>query len=256
MHTPTSPRSFPSRSTLFAALALALAAPLAAPLTQDASAQVTLGADVMSRYVWRGIDFGESLSVQPALEYSGSFAGGSFAVGTWASYAASPVGGDFNEHDLYASLTLGSLTLGLTDYYFPAGSASLDDGDFDFFDFEAAHVIEPSLGFSAGAFGFYAATVVFGDLDLDDGGEANFSTYLEASYSTSLAESGVDIALALGVVPMESAFYLTDGFALTNIALTAGKEVAITEGFALPLMVSYVLNPALERTYLVFGFSL
>ena len=30
-------------------------------------AQISLGADFVSRYVWRGLDFGESFSVQPAL---------------------------------------------------------------------------------------------------------------------------------------------------------------------------------------------
>ena len=36
----------------------------------SAAGQVSLGADVVSRYVWRGVDFGESMSVQPSLSFS------------------------------------------------------------------------------------------------------------------------------------------------------------------------------------------
>ncbi len=32
--------------------------------------EVQLGADVVSRYIWRGTDFGESMSVQPGLHLS------------------------------------------------------------------------------------------------------------------------------------------------------------------------------------------
>lgn len=35
-----------------------------------ASAQFGLGADVVSRYVWRGTDFGNAASVQPYISYT------------------------------------------------------------------------------------------------------------------------------------------------------------------------------------------
>ena len=48
----------------------------------------SFGADVQSRYVWRGIQFGgEDMSLQPGVEY----AAGNFAVGAWAAYS---LGGD------------------------------------------------------------------------------------------------------------------------------------------------------------------
>ena len=58
--------------------------------------QFNFGADIVSRYVFRGIDFGESATVQPSISYSV----GGLEIGTWASYATNPASADVNEHDL------------------------------------------------------------------------------------------------------------------------------------------------------------
>ena len=234
-------------------LTLLLAALVVAPAS---FAQLGLGADVMSRYVWRGYDFGESLSIQPFLDYTAEFEGGSVTVGTWASYSVGTDFGGANEHDLYISASVGPVSFGVTDYYFPSLGAADDDGDFDFFDYENAHLIEPFVSFDGTKtipVSLYAAAIVFGNGDLNSSGDQNISTYLEASYALPLDE--VELGLALGVVPMESAFYLTDGFAVVNVTLSATREIALSDEFALPVMVGYTLNPELERTYLVFGVS-
>ena len=76
---------------------------------------------------------------------------------------------------------------------------------------------------------------------------------------------GVDLSGTIGAVfsidPPDgtsgSAFYGTeDAFSVTQIALAAAKEIPITEQFALPIFVQYILNPSAERTFLVFGVSL
>ena len=35
-----------------------------------ATAEISIGADVVSRYVWRGTDWGDGASVQPGIAYS------------------------------------------------------------------------------------------------------------------------------------------------------------------------------------------
>ncbi|MEM8600792.1 MAG: hypothetical protein AAGF99_12805 [Bacteroidota bacterium] len=241
-------------------LLVLLAALVAAPAS---FAQLGLGADLMSRYVWRGYDFGESLSIQPYLDYTATFEGGSVTVGTWASYSVGTDFGGANEHDLYISASVGPVSFGVTDYYFPTAGGGLvaepdaDVDDFDFFDYENAHLIEPFVSFDgveSFPISLYAAAIVYGNGDLNSSGDQNISTYLQASYALPLEE--VELGFALGVVPMESAFYLTDGFAVVNVTLSASREVAITEDFGIPVMVGYTLNPELERTYLVFGISL
>ena len=59
-----------------------------------AAADVGFGADVVSRYVWRGTDFGNAVSVRPGMSYST----GSVEGGAWSSWAIN--GGGANENDL------------------------------------------------------------------------------------------------------------------------------------------------------------
>jgi len=211
-------------------------------------AQWSLGADVVSRYIWRGIDFGESLSLQPALAYSA----GGFEIGTWASYSVSADGAGANEHDLYAAyrFDLGnqsSVTLGVTDYYFPAPEGadwSNYEGDGD-----GAHWIELMAGVTGPA-GFPISLTGLMMVHNDPDG----SLYVEASYPVSAP--GVDLGLTLGLVANESAFYGVATASVINLGLSAAKELRVTDSFALPLSVSYIVNPTHERSYLVCGISI
>lgn len=221
--------------------ALLLAGLLIIPTT--VFAQINVGADLASRYVWRGTDFGESFSIQPTLEYST----GAVTVGTWASYAIVPDGAGFNEHDLYLSISAGPFSVGVTDYYFPGpespGVFNFENGG------EGAHQIEPYAsvtGPEAFPLTFYGAVFVYNEPDN--------SVYLEASYP--FAVEGVDLNVAVGMTPMESDFYGTSKAGLINIALSASKAIPITDEFALPIGVSYIINPYAERTFLVFGISI
>ncbi len=207
--------------------------------------EVQLGADVVSRYIWRGTDFGESMSVQPGLR----LAMGALTVGTWASYAIAAPGAEANEHDLYLSLSFGAVSIGVTDYYFPA------PGGAKFFDFddngEGAHYLEPFLqinGPKTAPFSLFAGFFAYNDPD--------HSIYLEGHFP--FAVNGVEMGLTVGVVAGESGFYNTGGVALVNLGLSASRTIQITESFGLPIFVRYILNPnpRVERSYLVFGLSL
>lgn len=220
-------------------LALVFAVPVSAQ-------QVTFGADLVSRYVWRGYDFGSSASLQPVLAYT--YEG--TEVGTWASYALVPDGALADEHDLWLShafdLGGGSATVGLTSYYFPTAGA-------DFFDLsgdgEGAHYLEPFLkveGPEGTPIHLLAAAFVYNDPD--------HSVYLEAGYPFRVAET--DLRLAAGVVPAESALYGTAGAAVTHLGLTASRDLVPSEDLTVPVSVGYVLNPYAEQTYLVFGIGL
>jgi uncharacterized protein (TIGR02001 family) len=235
-----------ARTSLTIALVLFLAGAIG---SHDVQAQtVSLGADMVSRYVWRGSDFGESFSVQPMLAVSG----GGFEIGTWASYSISADGSSVNEHDLYASYSFdlgnsGALSIAITDYYFPA-----PDGP-KFFNYKGdgagAHWIEPALGYT-GPESFpitvYGAFFVHNDPDN--------SIYLEASYPFEI--SSVEFGLTAGVSAKESAMYATVGFGFINLGISATKAIEISDRFSLPVSVSYILNPEIEKTYLVFGFGI
>ena len=81
--------------------------------------EMSIGLDIYSSYVWRGIKFGTGPAFQPTVEFSA----GGFALGVWGSYCVSD--DEAAEADLYASygFDLGenaSLSLTVTDYYFPS----------------------------------------------------------------------------------------------------------------------------------------
>lgn len=214
-------------------------------LAGPAAAQsASIGADIVSRYVWRGLDFGESMSVQPALT-----AGiGGLEVGAWGSYSIGRPGAEFNENDLWASFTHelpsgASVSVGVTDYYFPApGGKGFTDGE--------AHTQE----FSATVSGpeSFPVTLYAGILTDED-----TSLYVEASIPLGTVD-GVELGAHAGLVGGESIFYNTKGAGLVNLGVTASKELRITDSFAPPVAVSYMVNPSEgnNRAFLVVALSL
>ena len=223
---------------------VALAA-LCGPLPAHAQS-VDLGADLMSRYVWRGADFGESMSIQPSL----SLSAGGFTIGSWGAYAINPQSAGANEHDLWVSYAVetsgGTIEAGVTDYYFPNAGVG-------FFNFEndgaGGHQIEPYLSYTGPdpfPISLYGGVFVYN--------EPGRSVYLEASYPFQV--ESVDLAVAVGGTPAESAFYGTRQAGLINMSLTAAERIPITDAFSLPVQISYVLNPYAEKTFFVFGVSL
>jgi hypothetical protein len=180
--------------------------------------ETTISADVVSRYVWRGTDFGNAAAVQPGIET----AVGPITVGAWGSWSISPGPSDAsgNECDLYASFTAGPVGITVTDYFFPAyaGVDSLTNIDM--------HIIEVSGSADVGPVSVLAAANVSGD---DDS-----STYLELSYGA--------FSLGLG-----NGAYSTDGkFAPVSIGVSASRD---------NFSASYIINPDQDTSFLVFGVS-
>ncbi len=243
-HQTKSPMQFTSILKKLRALSLIALTIAALPATSMAQS-FSLGADFASRYVWRGVDFGESFSIQPTLEFST----GSFAVGSWASYSIANDGALANEHDLYFSFSFDGFSVGMTDYYFP-GPGALPFSNFDG-DGEGAHWLE--INASVGGTESFPLTVsgnIFVHNDVDN------SIYFEIGYPFSVDD--VDLRVGVGIVPQESAFYGTNSFGITVLGLSAGSALKITEDFSLPVSVMYAVNPTpgAARSFLVFGFSL
>ncbi len=202
--------------------------------TKAVQGQVTLGADIVSRYIWRGLDFGDSPSIQPTLEYSV----GALTVGTWGAYPFAG-GADINEHDLYASLAVGPLLLGATDYFFP------DGGDYFDYGVEGNHVIEPYLSY-AGEFSAMVAVNALND-------SAN-SVYVELGFDK--AWGSTELSFFLGGTVAKTDWYETDGAALLSVGVIATRNVTLTEQTSIPLSVSYIVNPNAGQTFLLFSLGL
>lgn len=214
--------------------------------------EFSVGTDIVSRYIWRGIDLGENTpSIQPTI----SFSAGGFTAGFWGAWpTANPNGLD--EIDIYANYaidltTAGSLTLGVTDYTNPNSGTKI--GNFHNWDDPkgpGAHFLEGNLIYSAPeSFPIYLSfNVFFYNVQ-------NNPIYIEAGYSTSLKDVGVD--LFLGATPGESAgYYGVSKFSVINTGLKVSKSVKVTDSFSLPVFGSVILNPASEDLFFVLGFSL
>jgi hypothetical protein len=199
-------------------------------------AQFSAGADVVSRYIWRGTDFGQSAAVQPALAYTYK----DLEVGAWGSYSLSSDGAGANENDLYISYTVRDFTLAVADYYFPA------PGVYHMFEFDpdsTYNLIEVAGSYTYASFSILAAAFVSGDIDA--AGEKRNSIYLEAAYDIALPEE-VSLCVFLGA---GNEMYVSNDkgdFGLVNLGCTLSKGMFST---------SLIFNPEAETRYLVFAAS-
>ncbi|MGB0260443.1 MAG: hypothetical protein ACPF99_03430 [Flavobacteriaceae bacterium] len=184
--------------------------------THDVKAQ-DIGADLVSKYVWRGGDFGEA-AIQPYISTS---IGENVEVGVWASYALTDDG--LSELDPYISVSLGSFGITATNYTFPGADGYPGAFDFDGLEISATAEVGPVtlLG------GYFT--------ELED-------MYFEASFG--LGDFGVAIGAGDNA-------YSTDGeFALCNIAIDYSKDLGSVPAFG-----QLVYNPDVDIMFLVFGVS-
>ena len=212
-------------------------------LTSIVSAQTAVsgGADFVSRYMWRGLDFGNTFSIQPSL----ALASGDFEIGFWGSYPfTNPAGGN-EEMDLYLGYGVGDFSVLVTDYYFPVGG-----GKYGNYKDPGSHTIEVGLSYG-GSESFPISLAAYMNVYNDD----DNTVYFELGYSTEVSEVAVDLFVG-GTPGGDGGYYGTTDFNLINIGVTASKDIKITDDFSLPIFSSYVLNPNLEIGSLVFGFSL
>jgi len=212
--------------------------------------EINVGADLVSRYVWRGLDFGDSPSIQPTIYFTTS----KFEIGAWGAYQlgrdASSAPAD--EIDLFLGYTFdsknGSFKISVVDYYFP--NSGLRFGEVK--DGEGAHTLEGILSYE-GPKSFPIAILVGVNFYNDSG----YNSYFELGYSTMFKEVG--LKLFVGATPgssTNSIYYGTEKFAVINVGVSASKNIKITDDFSLPIFSSFILNPNQDIAHLVFGISI
>lgn len=215
-------------------------------MAQD-SVQVTLEADFVSLYIWRGQDLGH-VSVQPTLGVS--YKGLSLSVFGNAGISDHH---DSYEVDVTLSYTWKNLTVGITDYWADEGN----DHDTKYFDYAAhttSHTYEAFLTYDFGwaSLGWYTNFAGYDGLNEHD--HRAYTSYVEVGVPFRLG--GCDWNAALGVVPYATTFYDTTGFAVTSVALRATYPLAITSKFSFPIFAELHANPRQEKLWTVFGVSL
>ena len=216
---------------------------------------ISVNADLVSRYIWRGINVNDAFNIQPALTLSVS----GFSFGFWGSYSLSN-NLDYNIYGQELDTWLGyaftfengmSISAIVTDYYYP--NAGIPWGNFDNFDSPegpGAHTIETGLllkGPNAVPISLSGYIDVYND--------AGNNTYFQVDYPVSVANVSINFFVGASAGSEENPIYGTETFNIINIGVKASKSIKITEDYSLPVYSTFILNPRAEISYLVFGLT-
>lgn len=209
--------------------------------------ETTISGDIVNSYIWRGQDLG-NVSLQPTLGvgYKG------LSLTAWGSVGLTE-SADTKEFDLTLAYSIGGLNISITDYWFNAGL----DPENRYFKYDAHctnHLFEANIGYDFGPLSLQWFTNFAGNDGTNKDGKRAYSSYFEAVVPFSLA--GIAWTATAGAVPWATTSYGTTGFAVTNLALKAKKEIKVTDTFSIPVFGQLVGNPCSQKAYLVFGFTL
>ena len=236
-----------------------------------------IGADFMSRYVWRGLQYGGNApSIQPTLGLNWK----GLNVGFWGAYSLAGLN-ESQELDFFLSYTFykDMFTVLFTDYYFPNGR--VPDKFYSYDEDSTSHILEGTVSFNGTdkipvsllvAVNFYGADASRIENDpnspkFNEKVGIQYSTYLELGYSTTIIKKiSFDAFAGFNLTNPrkedtntgykgEGGFYSSKA-GLVNIGVTFSKEIPITTKFGLPISTSLIANPVDNFYYFVFGITL
>ena len=243
----------------------------------------SVGADLVSRYIWRGINLGGSTpSVQPNIEYGFGSEDHSFTIGAWGAYSFSGTQTG-QEADLYLSYTVKEMfSLTVTDYFFPDETLGrnkyfnynmdwdkINSGD----QVQTGHVVEAAISFNGTEklpISVMFAMNVWGADSQKYKEEAGLmvpedkivmSKYIELGYSTEVKGVVVDVFAGATLDNPEiekgepTGFYGQRAAGIIKLGLSLSKEIKITDSFSLPVFGSLISNPEAENIFMVLGVS-
>lgn len=226
--------------------------------TTSEESPLSLNVDLMSRYVWRGQDFGAAPSIQPGISYSKW----GFTLGAWGAYTLNNVNTGVQEADLYLSYSINDMfSVTVTDYFFP--DETVDYNYFDYKDKSTGHVFEGTIAFNGTeklplsillATNFYGADARRINDD-ETIGSIQYSTYAELAYAFKYFDAFMGFNLTSPDKDNGESGYYGDSFGVVNLGISATREIKFSEKFSLPLYVALITNPQKEKIYMVAGFK-
>jgi len=214
---------------------------------------LNINCDIISRWIWRGVDYGSSPTIQPYL----SITTGNFEFGTYGSVTTRNT---YSDLELFAKYNYKNLSLVVTDYFFqdglplggPTNTMTPNTKYFNFDNHTTGHLTEATLQYKTKNLSLQANTFIYGWWDKDIYNKQKYSTYIEAAYSIYIKDNKLDIFV--GGNPFDSPIYGKRN--IINTGITGYKTLNITDKYTIPLRVTLVTNPTTEKIYLVLGISL
>jgi hypothetical protein len=195
--------------------------------------------DLMSRYIWRGQEYGQSPSIQPGLSLTWK----GFTLGGWGAYKVTGPGEQ--ETDFYLSKTIQFFTVAVWDYWVFCDTAKTNY--FDYKPHSTGHLLELQLVFSGNKkipFNFMGSYFFYG-------ADTTRSIYLELQYFHSFGP--VDFLAFTGF--QAKGTYYAPVPAFVNLGITASNTIVLTKNWSLPISLSAIMNPYRKTVYLLAGIS-
>ena len=228
---------------------------------QDFQARASL--DLVSNYLWRGIDMG-GISLQPELGIS--WKGLSLVAEANKCFKD----GGVDDIDLTLSYSRWGFNIGVIDYWTKDTDS---ENRYFYYDAHGPHQLEGNIGYTCKYFSLQAYTMFAGN-DFKINGDRAYSTYVEISVP--FKAGGLDWDIRAGITPMESAGNTTkkkvqgllseieviekhyeygEGFTC-NMASVRATKTFYFKNFKLPLFAEFHANPYLQKAYFMAGISI
>lgn len=232
--------------------------------TTSNAVETTVGADIVSHYIWRGQDLA-GFSIQPSASV------GWKGLSLTAAGSASLDRDDYQEIDLTLGYKLGHFNIGVSDYW----CTGIDtENRYMYYDVNyGAHKFEGNLGFTCKYFSLQGYCIFWGnDFKLD--GSRAYSTYIELGVPFKFGS--LDWLVTAGMTPMESAgqweeqtrmtelgehevnvrvWDYAEGPACCHAAIRCTKELNLGS-MRMPVFAEMNMNPYLSKANLIFGVSI
>ncbi len=208
---------------------------------EASSAGFNVGAELVSRYVWRGLAYSSAPSFQPTLSYAFEKNDFGFEVGTWASYSFNGRGS--NEADLYLMASYGPVGIGFTDYFYPFDDVA-SHNYFDYSKDNTGHTFEAQLYFD-GVKKFPLTAMLAHNFY----GENPNSFYAELSYPIT-DQLSATVGAGNGFYTLEDD-PTNDVFSVSLVSLTYERSIKLSKKLKLPIGGSLMFNPNAEKIYVV-----
>jgi len=215
---------------------------------RESAFSIDLGADIVSRYIWRGINLSESPAIQPTIGLTYN----DLTFGSWGSFTVARE--TIQEVDLFLTYEKQYFSITINNYYNTLDTLGFSGNYFQLSGSSTPHALEGVIavnGPESLPLSLSAATMFWGN-DRDEDGTNLFSTYIELSYPFTANE--IETSAFIGITPANG--YYHDKFGVVNLGFSMVKEIRITDNFSLPLMGSFMVNPVQEKVFLVFGVTL
>lgn len=211
--------------------------------------EVTVGADIVNSFIWRGMDCGD-ISIQPSITIAKS----GFSLSAWGSTGINKPDYekdiDIKELDFILGYENGGFNVELTDYYYSYGG--------NYFNYGAhttEHVFEATVAYDFGPAAISWSTNFAGaDYVKADGGRA-YSSYFEIAAPFRIG--GLDFTAELGVTPWEGLYSAgSKKFSIVNVGIGVTKDIRVAQAFSFPVFAKITVNRRVGGTYFSFGLSL